>query len=94
MFQDDEEASAAKKRKLPLPLSGSSSAHDKKSKESEDKRRHIKTLIDKIPTDKRALFDYAIDWDLVDSSLMEKRIRPWVSKKIETFIGEPEPTLM
>ncbi len=24
---------------------------------------------------------------------MEKRIRPWVSKKIAEYIGEPEPTL-
>jgi len=70
-----------------------SASHDKKSKESDDKRRHIKTLIDKIPTDKKALFDFNIEWDLVDNSLMEKRIRPWVSKKITEYIGEPEPTL-
>jgi RNA-binding protein 25 len=24
---------------------------------------------------------------------MERRIRPWVSKKIAEYIGEPEPTL-
>ena len=24
---------------------------------------------------------------------MEKRIRPWVNKKISEYIGEPEPTL-
>ena len=72
----------------------SSSSHDKKSKESsEDKRRHIKSLIDKIPTAKNALFEYKVEWDLVDNTLMEKRIRPWVSKKIAEYIGEPEPTL-
>jgi len=60
---------------------------------SEDKRKHIKSLIDKIPTDKSALFEYEIDWDLVDNQLMEKRIRPWVNKKIAEYIGEPEPTL-
>ena len=25
--------------------------------------------------------------------LIEKRIRPWVNKKIAEYIGEPEPTL-
>lgn len=60
---------------------------------SDDKRKHIKSLIDKIPTDKSALFEYNIDWDLVDNQLMEKRIRPWVNKKIAEYIGEPEPTL-
>merc|ERR1719245_665354 len=59
----------------------------------EDKRKHIKSLIDKIPTDKSALFEYSIDWDLVDNQLMEKRIRPWVNKKIAEYIGEPEPSL-
>ena len=27
-------------------------------------------------------------------SLMEKRIRPWINKKIIDYIGEPEPTLV
>ena len=30
---------------------------------------------------------------MVDAQLMEKRIRPWVNKKITEYIGEPEPTL-
>lgn len=25
---------------------------------------------------------------------MEKRIRPWINKKIVEYIGEPEPTLV
>lgn len=48
---------------------------DKKLKESksetpksqEEKRKHIKTLIDKIPTDKASLFKYALDWSSVDN---------------------------
>jgi RNA-binding protein 25 len=66
---------------------------EKESSGADDKRKHIKSLIEKIPTDKTALFAYSIDWDLVDNSLMEKRIRPWVNKKIAEYIGEPEPTL-
>merc|ERR1712059_153188 len=63
------------------------------TKSADDKRKHIKSLIEKIPTDKGALFAYSVDWDLVDNQLMEKRIRPWVHKKIAEYIGEPEPTL-
>ena len=66
---------------------------EKKEKSADDKRKHIKSLIEKIPTDKGALFAYTVDWDLVDNTLMEKRIRPWVHKKIAEYIGEPEPTL-
>jgi len=79
---------------------GKKSANDKsaagennKSSSVDDKKKHIQSLIEKIPTDKTALFEYNVDWDLVDNQLMEKRIRPWVNKKIAEYIGEPEPTL-
>lgn len=36
-------------------------------KSQEEKRKHIKTLIDKIPTDKSSLFEYALDWSSVDN---------------------------
>ena len=105
--QDDDDTGVGRKKKLaPLPTLTTTSttasttntaaitaASEKKKASSEDKRKHIKSLIDKIPTDKGALFEYNIDWDLVDNQLMEKRIRPWVNKKIAEYIGEPEPTL-
>ena len=97
---EDEGQTPSKKKRLPP------SSHHSSSKKahaggdgaggggnSEDKRRHIKSLIEKIPTDKAALFEYKVDWDMVDAQLMEKRIRPWVNKKITEYIGEPEPTL-
>lgn len=71
--------------------------NDKKSDESksqEEKRKHIKSLIEKIPTDKNALFAYQLDWAAIDNTLMEKKIRPWINKKIIEYIGEPEPTLV
>lgn len=37
------------------------------SKSQEEKRKHIKSLIDKIPTDKNALFAFNIDWGAVDN---------------------------
>ncbi|XP_014290302.1 RNA-binding protein 25 isoform X2 [Halyomorpha halys] len=64
------------------------------AKSQEEKRKHIKSLIDRIPTDKAALFSYILDWAAVDNQLMERRIRPWINKKIIEYIGEPEPTLV
>jgi RNA-binding protein 25 len=98
--QDDDDLGSRKKNKLPpLPPALTASTRtttassDKKKVSSDDKRKHIKNLIDQIPTEKEALFEYNIDWELVDNQLMEKRIRPWVNKKIAEYIGEPEPTL-
>lgn len=97
---DDDQVQGSKKRKglPPIPSNSEPKKKDKEGKTTttgatDDKRKHIKSLIDKIPTDKAALFEYKVDWDLVDNVLMEKRIRPWVNKKIAEYIGEPEPTL-
>lgn len=63
-------------------------------KSQEEKRQHIKSLIEKIPTEKNDLFAYQLDWSAIDNGLMEKKIRPWINKKIIEYIGEPEPTLV
>jgi RNA-binding protein 25 len=60
---------------------------------AEEKRKHIKSIIDKIPTEKSDLFNYPLDWNEIDSTI-EKKIRPWINKKIIEYIGEPEPTLV
>ncbi|XP_020292411.1 RNA-binding protein 25 isoform X2 [Pseudomyrmex gracilis] len=101
---DDDAANNAKKRKLvPLDYGDekkkkaeepAKTGKEESTKSQEEKRKHIKSLIDKIPTDKNALFGYQLDWAIIDNTLMEKRIRPWINKKIIEYIGEPEPTLV
>ncbi|CAF1068893.1 unnamed protein product [Rotaria sordida] len=59
----------------------------------EEKRQAVRKLIESIPTKKEDLFTYTLDWSLLDANLMEKRIKPWVTKKIVEYIGEEEPTL-
>ncbi|WAR18411.1 RBM25-like protein [Mya arenaria] len=98
--QDDDDSQDAKKRKL-VPLDYGDSGEDsmtgfeggKKNASVEEKRAKIKTLIENIPTAKDELFDFQLDWKIVDQSLMDKRIKPWVNKKIIEYIGEEEPTL-
>lgn len=87
---------------------------EKEPKNTEEKRKNIKSLIEKIPTDKASLFAHPVEWSLVDNVIqllfillrnryyinisfqviMERRIKPWVNKKIVEYIGEPEPTLV
>lgn len=72
----------------------SKKSSDEILRNQEEKRRHIKSIIDKIPTEKNDLFNYNLDWNEIDSTLMDKKIRPWINKKIIEYIGEPEPTLV
>nr|KAG5712289.1 hypothetical protein BaRGS_023868 [Batillaria attramentaria] len=95
--QDDDEQAEGKRRKL-IPLDydedkGGSGGDEKKPTTAEEKRQRIKGLIESIPTAKDELFNFPLDWSIVDQSLMDKRIKPWVTKKIVEYIGEEEPTL-
>jgi RNA-binding protein 25 len=98
---DDDESTMSKKRKLvPLDYSEEERAAISgrmapvgPAASAEEKRKSIKTLIERIPTAKEDLFAYPLDWTMVDSTLMDRRIKPWVNKKIVEYIGEDEPTL-
>lgn len=103
--EDEEKSQATKKRKLPVFIddntdsnqsltSNNKNSNDSKSLSTDDKRKQIKAVIDSIPTTKEELFKYEIEWDFVDSNLMEKRIRPWINKKITEYIGEEEKALL
>uniref|UniRef100_A0A4W5MPM9 RNA binding motif protein 25b n=1 Tax=Hucho hucho TaxID=62062 RepID=A0A4W5MPM9_9TELE len=105
-FDDEEADEAPRKRKLvPLDygdddknlqsvVDGASGLAAIKGANTEEKRKHIKSLIEKIPTGKTELFSYPLDWSAVDPTLMDQRIRPWINKKIIEYIGEEEATLV
>ncbi|XP_065152546.1 RNA-binding protein 25 isoform X2 [Paramisgurnus dabryanus] len=105
-FDDDEEVEEApKKRKLVpldysederggLGLDGTEGTGSRPGVNTEEKRKHVRSLIEKIPTVKQELFNYPLDWTMVDMTLMDRRIRPWINKKIIEYIGEEEATLV
>lgn len=105
-FDDDEEVEEApKKRKLVpldysederggLGLDGMEGTGSRPGVNTEEKRKHVRSLIEKIPTVKQELFNYPLDWTMVDMTLMDRRIRPWINKKIIEYIGEEEATLV
>jgi len=78
--QEDEEASSPKRPRLPLPPSSEASKHhdSKKGRKDpdEEKRQHIKSLIEKIPTDKKALFEFKVEWNMVSGLQSFKNFKP------------------
>uniref|UniRef100_A0A5S6KY67 RNA-binding protein 25 n=1 Tax=Xenopus tropicalis TaxID=8364 RepID=A0A5S6KY67_XENTR len=94
-FDDEDSDEVPRKRKLvPLDYGDDDKTSAKNNVNTEEKRKHIKSLIEKIPTAKPELFAYPLDWSIVDTTLMERRIRPWINKKIIEYIGEEEATLV
>ena len=74
-FDDEEADEQPRKRKLvPLDYDDDKSLgvdgaglSNIKGANAEEKRKHIKSLIEKIPTAKPELFSYPLDWSMVDT---------------------------
>ncbi|KAG2457623.1 RBM25 protein, partial [Polypterus senegalus] len=72
-FDDEESDEVPRKRKLvPLDYEDEDKGGAKGNVNTEEKRKHIKSLIEKIPTAKPELFSYPLDWSIVDSVLDEE----------------------
>lgn len=94
--EEDDQATQAKRARLPGSSSGSLGTPHSSSQQhaaAEERKRAVKKLVESIPTDRDELFAYKIDWDQLDAQLMEKRIKPWINKKIIEYIGEEEPSV-
>lgn len=66
---DDEQPSEGKRRKLiPLDYDDDKAGvgEEKKPTTAEEKRQRIKGLIESIPTAKEELFNFPLDWSIVD----------------------------
>jgi len=87
---DDEDArlNEAQQKRAKLEMERKQNAAN-----AEERKKQVKKLVESIPTDRDELFAYQVDWEQLDESLMEKRIRPWINKKIIEYIGEEEATL-
>lgn len=65
---------------------GGGAAVDAKLRDDEMRR-----LIQQVPTDKAKAFAFDIDWEVVhQNAIIEKKLRPWVRKKVTEFLGAEE----
>lgn len=70
-------------KKKKVADEASKAGKEENTKSQEEKRKHIKSLIDKIPTDKNALFGYQLDWTVIDNVSSPKRHKKTVLKNFE-----------
>jgi len=59
--------------------------------ESKLRDDEMRRLIQQVPTDKAKAFAYSIDWaSVVEYNIIEKKLRPWVKKKVNEYLGAEE----
>ena len=90
MAEDDEDdpaaaAAAAAKRAAAVIAKKNQADKDEKARGS---------LIESIPTEKKKLFKYEVDWSTYDASNLSESVQRWVSKKVAELLGEEEPSLV
>ncbi|KAJ2955997.1 hypothetical protein NQZ79_g8101 [Umbelopsis isabellina] len=60
---------------------------------AEDRKKKIKELIESIPASQEGLWNWQIKWDELDKDTIEKKLRPFVAKKIVELLGVQEDEL-
>lgn len=56
---------------------------------------HVKQLYETIPTRKNELFKYPVNWEVIEkNNVLEKKLRPWVAKRIKDYLGSEEETVI
>eukprot|EP01029_Cantina_marsupialis_P020249 TRINITY_DN473_c9_g1_i1.p1 TRINITY_DN473_c9_g1~~TRINITY_DN473_c9_g1_i1.p1 ORF type:complete len:813 (-),score=277.20 TRINITY_DN473_c9_g1_i1:78-2516(-) len=57
--------------------------------------RDARKIAKQIPAKTSDLFNFQVDWNSVkENNLIERKMKPWVSKKIAEYLGEEEPTMI
>ncbi|KAE9613388.1 putative RNA recognition motif domain, PWI domain-containing protein [Lupinus albus] len=92
----DEDGTRNRDEKGKFPDRERDRNHGLEKHKTSDNRKLLdaKQLIDMIPKTKDELFSYEIDWVVYEKHQLHERMRPWISKKIEEFLGEEEKTLI
>ncbi|CAJ0757184.1 23719_t:CDS:10 [Entrophospora sp. SA101] len=80
-------------KRLLVPLEYSDDDDDDEKK-NEERRKKIKDLVEIIPTNKEGLWKWNVKWEELDEAIIDKKLKPFVSKKIVEYLGVQEDELV
>ncbi|KAL1920459.1 uncharacterized protein VTP21DRAFT_836 [Calcarisporiella thermophila] len=102
-FGEEDEEDSGKKKRLFVPLvysddegdsnegkskSGEGRPSARDEEQAERRRQQVKKLVDSIPADRDGLWRWDIKWEQLDDTMVEQKLRPFVTKKIVDMLGE------
>ncbi|KAJ3104635.1 hypothetical protein HDU97_009026 [Phlyctochytrium planicorne] len=59
----------------------------------EERKQAIENLVKSIPADKENLIAFPIKWKYIDQTLVDSKLRPFISKKVTEVLGEEDKDL-
>jgi len=91
LLEDEEEDETKEKRTL-IPIQFDK--NDTSGMTEEERAQAAKQLAADIPTDKEGLWRWNVQWDFVDETVIDERLKPFVEKKIVEYLGVQEQMLV
>jgi RNA recognition motif-containing protein len=92
LLEDEEETDTTTKRTL-IPIKFDSAAEAAGLTE-EERQQAARQLAADIPTDKKGLWAWKVQWEFMDESVVTDQIRPFVEKKMLEYLGVQEEMLV
>jgi len=89
MLEDEEEDESKIKRVLVPIQYDSTSVMDEETRE-----KLVRQLAQEIPSDRKGLFEWKLQWDHIDEAILNEKLQPFVEKKIVEYLGVQEQELI
>ncbi|KAL7268134.1 hypothetical protein RUND412_009254 [Rhizina undulata] len=87
---EDEEEDELKVKRVLVPIQYDSSS----LMDDETRERLVRQLAQEIPTDKRGLFEWKLQWDHMDEAILKEKLQPFIEKKIVEYLGVQDQELV
>ncbi|EPS38786.1 hypothetical protein H072_7452 [Dactylellina haptotyla CBS 200.50] len=87
---EDEEEDTTKTRRVLIPIQYDDTA----GADDESREELVKALAQEIPSDRIGLWNWTVNWDFVDDSMIKEKLQPFVEKKIVEYLGVQEQELI
>ncbi|RVD90005.1 uncharacterized protein DFL_000988 [Arthrobotrys flagrans] len=87
---EDEEEDISKTKRVLIPIQ----YEDNASADDESREELVKALAQEIPSDKKGLWNWKVNWEFVDDAMIKEKLQPFVEKKIVEYLGVQEQELI
>ena len=89
---EDEEEDENKTKRVLVPIQYDTSIAD--VMDDETREQLARQLAQEIPSERRGLFDWKVQWEFVDEAMIKEKLQPFVEKKIVEYLGVQEQDLV
>ena len=102
LLEDEEEETTTRRQLVPIKfepvapggaVGAGAGARDEPLSEEENQAA-VKALAQEIPSDRERLWEWEVQWDYLDDSVIQEKLRPFVEKKIVDYLGVQEQLLV